>query len=277
MNSSSPTELVDNIKKQVDAYMLQCYPNIPNNDPNPRVRFLSEIILDQFGSNQGFAPQWIQLANYFFSILPGIISLFLFVQKYSMTEEEMADEQEKIRSFRGIATSFALLGVLTPIVITIFQMIVFDRLIFIKIAPPVLVGQTFSVIMWFLTWSRPVLRWFNDDLSMYHIVPLFTIVVVWTIILANRKKGLNVIIACIIIGVGIVLATLSAIRTFRWRKLFKIGLFMACSAIIVFLIYIQQFALQDDQARTKCRDKWSEWYAHILKNSIILPAPFIMI
>ena len=275
MANTGIDDLVNNINKQVDDYMRRCYPNKPN-DANMRVRFLSEILLRMFGSHREFAPQWIQLANYFFSILTGIISLFLFVQRYSMTEEDLADEHAKIRAFRGIATSFALLGVLTPIVITVFQMIFFDRLLFIKIVPPVLVGQTVSIIMWFLTWSRPVLKWFNEGLSMYHIVPLFTIVVVWTIILASQEQGLDAIIACIIIGVGIVLMTLSAIRTFRWRKLFKIGLFMACSAIIVFLIYIRQFVLQDDKVRAQCRNKWSEWYDHLQK-SISLPAPLIML
>jgi len=276
MASSKIEGFVRDIKGQVDAYMQECYPQRQDN-PNMRARFLSEILLGVFGTHEQFAPQWIQLANYFFSVLPGIISLFLFVQRYSITEADLMDDYEKIRAFRGIATSFALLGVLTPIVITIFQMIVFDRLLFIKIVPPVLIGQIVSIIMWFLTWSRPVLKWFNEGLSMYHIVPFFMIVVIGTIMLAYQKKGLNVIIACIIVGVGVILMTLSAIKTFRWRKLFKIGLFMACSAIIVFLIYIRLFILQNDSDRTHCRNKWSEWSGYFIDNSTFLPEPMMLL
>lgn len=215
--------------------IIQQLKQLSKNDPNKVANIVFRIVMNGFGKPTDFVIQWISFAGFFFSVLPGILSLMMYAKHYA--EKDLDCEATRIRPIVGLPGLVTVMGIILPISITIFQWFVFQRFMFLKLWYPVFVGQVLAVVFFFLTTSRPVLRWFARPIHDNIIIGLFALVL-FCLCIGYIWGGLDRTVLGIIVAGAVMLFGCCFLRSVSMRLTCRIIFFLGALAIMVFVFYI---------------------------------------
>ena len=243
-------------RKKCDETNTCQYPNV---DPNKMARLLSELVWFFFKRNGDFTAVWILFANYFFSVLPGIVSLWIYVKLYQSTNitstptstptststSTSTPPSYSIRSLKTFANICSFLIVLYPLFITLFQMFFFNRLFFLKITQYVLLGQLVSLLFYSLQFSNGPLQFLNNLKTWWIMIPSGMVAVMGFVVCWYRNKNDN--FQKIILGLSLlfVLISISLLVFKEFGLLQKMGINIKeqTKKEIEILYFISLFAL----------------------------------
>lgn len=140
------TDAVKNTKQQ----------QIDLEDINCLGRLFSEYYWTQFMRKPGVAT-FVLVANFFFAILPGVL---YFATNVRILQEEDEYIERDIPDIQSMADWFAIIFVIFPIFVSIWQIRVFHRLISLRMPRTFLFGQIISLALYMLCFSKDALRFF---------------------------------------------------------------------------------------------------------------------
>jgi len=204
-------------------------------NPDVLSRVLSKIMIHQFDT---FGQQWMSFGAFFFSVIPGIFSFFLYVERYiSLDNNTQCSEYARFFD-NGVPGAFAFIAVLVPILLTVWQYFKFKRFMFLRLVYPVFVGQFLGLLFVGMTSSKTLLEWFGTSLEISH-VSIMGIVMVMALFLSLWTGYMQLPLVMIITG-GMVLAfilTFTAVPL-RKRQVYKVFLFLSSFSIIVFCVFM---------------------------------------
>jgi len=101
---------------------------------------------------------WIMYCNFFFGVLPAILFLSNSIYIASLESEEVVQTVPSIPGFdaKSIARWFAILFILFPIGVSVFQLCHFSRFIGVRLIWTFFIGQAVGMLWYGLAFSRNV-------------------------------------------------------------------------------------------------------------------------
>lgn len=126
-------------------------------NPNCYARVLSEMIWSKFMENPGVGA-WILVCNFFFAILPGVL---YFATNVRIVQEEDNTMDRELPNVQKVSDVLALLFIIFPVFVSAFQIVVYNRLISLRMARTFLFGQCISLVLYACCFSKPLLRKFT--------------------------------------------------------------------------------------------------------------------
>lgn len=136
----------------------------------------------------------------------------------------------------GIASFFTFIAIFVPIIITLYQILQFNRFMFLKLVYPTLCGQCVAVLCFLLTYDTNVLTWFDRRLNDIHVIVSCVLMVVF-LCLSSLFFELHKIVVLIIAVVACVLVILLSVLNKTRKQLYRIILFVGSLSIIVYCVY----------------------------------------
>lgn len=124
-------------------------------DPNYFARKKSE---EMWGRYPKGVQQWILTCNFFFGVLPGIL---FFVSNVRISQEEDKKITNILPDFNRAVNWFGILFVLFPMVVSIFQMFKFYRLVSLRMTRTFFVGQIVGFVFYMCAFSKSFLEKFH--------------------------------------------------------------------------------------------------------------------
>lgn len=121
-----------------------------HDDPNCYAWYDAAHMWDHFLKNKG-TSLWIMYCNFFFGCLPGILYFANSIYISSLEGEEMVVSNPDLSGLdvKNLGRWFAYLFLFFPMIVSIFQLILFNRFIGIRLIWTFFIGQVIGLI-WFV-------------------------------------------------------------------------------------------------------------------------------
>lgn len=157
-------------------------------DPNCYARVLSEMIWSKLMQNPSpppnpfsmftpFVPIFILICNFFFAILPGVL---YFATNVRIVQEEDSTIDRELPNVQKLSDWFALLFIIFPLFVSVFQIFKFHRLISFRMTRTFLFGQIISSVLYLCCFSKPFLRkfiWFPRKQTILGLTIIFILII----------------------------------------------------------------------------------------------------
>jgi len=127
-------------------------------DPDIFARKKSQQIWRRYLTESKLVAMWILSANFFFGVLPGIL---FFAANVRLSQEEDESLPNVLPNFNSAVNWFGIIFVLFPIFISVFQILVFHRLISLRMTRTFFVGQLVGFIFYMCAFSKSFLKKFH--------------------------------------------------------------------------------------------------------------------
>lgn len=146
-------------------------------DPNYFARKKSEQVWEKYMTSSKLVAAWILTANFFFGVLPGIL---FFATNVRLSQEEDESIPNVLPDFNRVVNWFGIIFVLFPIVVSVFQMFKFYRLISMRMTRTFFIGQIVGFIFYMCAFSKTILRkfqWFPKKSTFIGLVIILVLLV----------------------------------------------------------------------------------------------------
>jgi hypothetical protein len=103
---------------------------------------------------------FILSCNFLFAVLPGIL-YFATNVRIVQQEDRSHPLTRELPNIRNVADWLALLFIIYPMIVSIWQIVAFHRLISLRMTRTFFFGQFISLVLYLMCYSKPLLRKFT--------------------------------------------------------------------------------------------------------------------